>query len=243
MRVQKRVSVLLVALVVLMALASVTPVQAVKPHRWWCETSVNQPPWSPENPTWAGDVWTEDGKHGTFYWYNEESFLLGPADSPKVMKLWGIWWACFDDGSCIQGTHDGSFTYAINQYTINGRVSVATNQWQDLVGRKVHTVGEVDWTGGIYGYGYSESVFQINQNNETDGFLKEGGPSAVQARRSNAVFCRMVEALSASNMPTQSREARFDSLLDKSNVSTWNLIRGILRLALLSRLACRLYPS
>ena len=88
--------------------------------------------------------------------------MLGPEDSPKVQKFYGIWWIDWDNGDYIQGVHDGSFTFAINQYTINGRVSEATGDWSFVEGRKIHTVGTVDWTGGVYGIGYSETIFQIN---------------------------------------------------------------------------------
>ncbi len=162
MHISKKMCVLAFSIVFVIAVIPVQQVEALKPLRWETASSVNLPPWSQSNPTWIGDVYTEDGLHGNFYWFNETSFLLGPEDNQNVMKFWGIWWADFDDGSYVQGTHDGSFTYAINQYTINGRVTVATDQWSDLVGRKVHTVGIVDWTGGVYGIGYSESIFQIN---------------------------------------------------------------------------------
>ena len=145
-----------------MTLICITPATAIKPHRWWCETSVNIPPWSEENPTWIGDCWNEDGDHGNFYWYNTEAYFLGPEGSPKVQKFSGIWWADWDNGDHVQGTHVGSFVYAINQYTINGRVTEATGNYANLMGRHIHTVGPVDWTGGIYGLGYSESYFQVN---------------------------------------------------------------------------------
>jgi hypothetical protein len=162
LRKQTRVGVLLVSAIFLMTVICVTPATAIKPNRWWVATSINLPPWSEENPTWIGDWWNEDRDHGHFYWYNFDPFNLGLEESPKVMKFYGIWWADWDNGNYVQGTHDGSFTYARKQYTINGRVVVATGNYADLIGRKVHDVGIVDWTGGIYGLGYSEGYFQVN---------------------------------------------------------------------------------
>jgi hypothetical protein len=158
------VGVLLVSAIFLMTMICVTPATAIKPHRWWVASSVNLPPWSEENPTWIGDCYNEDGDHGSFYWYNFDSFILGPdpENSPKVMKFYGIWWADWDNGDHVKGTHVGSFTFAINQFTINGRVTEATGVYADLMGRKIHNIGIVDWTGGVYGIGYSENFFQIN---------------------------------------------------------------------------------
>ena len=157
-----RVGVLLVSAIFLMTLICVTPATAIKPHRWWVACSVNLPPWSEDNPTWIGDALTEDGKHGTFYWFNTGAEFLGPEENPKVQKFWGIWWVDWDNGDHVQGTHKGSFTYAISQYVINGRVTAATGDYADLIGRKIHNIGTVDWTGGMYGIGYSESFFQVN---------------------------------------------------------------------------------
>ena len=165
MSMSKKVGVAVVSIIFLVALISAVPVDANKGfsvYRWWNESNVNLPPWSEENPTWIGEIWTEDGEHGNFYWFNHGAIFLGPEDDSKVQKFWGEWWIDWDDGSHIHGTHEGSFTYAISQYTINGRVTMATMQWDDLVGRKMHTVGIVDWTGGIYGIGYSEGYLQIN---------------------------------------------------------------------------------
>lgn len=151
----------------MVALVSATQVSALRPLRWNTASSVNLPPWDLDHPTWTGDVVTEDGEHGAFYWFNEGAKFLGPEPSSpdetyKEQKFWGIWWIDWDSGEYMQGTHEGSFTYAISQYTINGRVAEATGDWSYLVGRKIHTVGVVDWTGGTFGIGYSESIFQIN---------------------------------------------------------------------------------
>ena len=162
MRIKKRISVVFLLAVFAVVLFSAAQVSALKPLRWEMKSSVNLPPWSEENPTWVGDIWRGDGVHGAFYWYNMEAVIIGPEGIPKEQKFNGIWWADFDDGESIQGTHVGSFTFAINQYTINGRVSEATGDWSYLIGRKIHCVGLVDWTGGLYGIGYSESIFQIN---------------------------------------------------------------------------------
>lgn len=157
----KRLGVILLSLVFMVSLVSATRVDAARPYRWEMASSVNLPPWSIDNPTWVGDIWNDEGEHGDFYWYNEGAYFLGPEDDPKVQQFWGIWWIDWDDGSHIQGTHDGTFVYAISQYTINGRITVATGEWSVLVGHRIHTVGFVDWTGGIYGIGYSESILQI----------------------------------------------------------------------------------
>jgi hypothetical protein len=156
MTVGKRTSVALLTLVFVIALMYATPATAKKPLRWDTYCWIQIPPWSPEHPTWAGDVWNEDGGHGSFYWFNTGAKMY---KNENMQKFWGIWWVDWDNGSYVQGTHDGSFTYAINQYTVNGRVVVATHQWADLVGRKIHTVGIVDWTGGPYGIGDSEGMF------------------------------------------------------------------------------------
>ncbi|TFG28721.1 hypothetical protein EU528_10835 [Candidatus Thorarchaeota archaeon] len=160
--ISKRIGVTFLIAVFTVALVSTAQVSALKPLRFETASSVNLPPWDLDNPSWIGDVWTENGEHGAFYWFNEGAEFLGPEEDYKVQKFWGIWWIDWDDGDHIQGTHVGSFNYAISQYTINGRVSVATGDWSYLVGRKIHTIGIVDWTGGIYGIGYSESIFQIN---------------------------------------------------------------------------------
>lgn len=160
--ISKRLSVVLLSVVFLMALVSAGRVDAIKPYRWETASSVNLPPWSLENPHWIGDIWDNEGEHGGFYWYNEYAIFLGPEDDSKVQQFSGIWWIDWDDGSYMQGTHDGTFVYAPSQYSINGRITVATGQYSDLVGRKIHTVGPVDWTGGVYGIGYSEAIFQIN---------------------------------------------------------------------------------
>jgi hypothetical protein len=155
----RKTTVALLAFVFMVALVYATPVEAKKPLRWLTACSINLPPWTPDNPTWIGDVYAEDGAHGEFYWFNTGAEVY---KNENMQKFWGIWWAVWDDGSCVEGIHEGSFTYAIGQYTINGRVTLATGQFSDLVGRKIHTVGRVDMTGGIYGIGYSEGIFQIN---------------------------------------------------------------------------------
>lgn len=167
MRKSRRVGVVFLIAVFMVALVSATQASALKPLRWTTATSVNLPPWDLDHPTWTGDVVTEDGEHGVFNWFNEGAKFLGPEptspdETYKEQKFWGIWWIDWDNGEYMQGTHKGSFTYAISQYTINGRVVEATGDWSYLVGCKIHTVGVVDWTGGTYGIGYSESIFQIN---------------------------------------------------------------------------------
>lgn len=157
-KISKRVFVSSLSIVFLVALVSVVPVNAHKPYRWWNESYLNAPTL---NPTWIGDIWTEGlhgGIHGELVWNNTGAIFLGP-DGLSTQKFWGFWWIDFDvDGEVdILGYHDGSFTYARNQYTINGRVTYTSEAWEHMIGWKIHTVGFVDWE-----LGYSEGYIQFN---------------------------------------------------------------------------------
>jgi hypothetical protein len=156
----KRVGVAVISIIFLVALVSAVPVDAKKGfsvHRWWSEVYYNfDPAFTYE---WKGDIWTEDGKHGTIYWDNTGVKFLGPEGS-KEQKFWGVWWIDWDDefgGGYIEGTHDGSFTYAIMQCTINGRITETSDDWSYLDGRKIHTVSYVD-----FGNFVIEHYLQIN---------------------------------------------------------------------------------
>ncbi len=138
--ISKKVSVGLLSLIFLVALVSAVPVDAKKPYRWYSESYYTV------DPEWTGDIWTEEGEHGTFYWQNDDTayIFLGP-DGMKVQKFSGIWWIDWDDDGYIQGTHKGSYTYAIMQFTINGWVTDTSDDWSHVDGRKIHTVGIADF--------------------------------------------------------------------------------------------------
>jgi len=158
MSMSKRIGVAVISIIFLVALVSAVPVEAKKDfsvYRWWNECYYNfDPAYTYE---WKGRIWTEDGEQGTFYWDNLGYFFLGPEGDAKVQKFWGIWWIDWDDGGYIEGTHYGSFAYAIDQYTINGHITVTSEDWSFLDGRKIHTVSNVDWIEM-----YSEGFCQIN---------------------------------------------------------------------------------
>jgi len=145
MKMSKRIGVAVVSIIFLVALVSAVPVDAKKPfsvYRWWSEVYYNfDPAFTYE---WKGDIWTEDDEHGTIYWDNLDYRFLGPAED-KVQKFWGVWWIWWDDGGYIEGTHDGSFAYAISQCTINGHITETSAGWSYLDGRKMHTVSYVDF--------------------------------------------------------------------------------------------------
>jgi hypothetical protein len=162
----KRVGVAVVSIIFLVALVSAVPVDAKKgfsAERWWSEVY-----WTGV-PNWTGDIWTGEkgeGTHGTIYWDNHGAIWLGPEGrlpypypSAKVQKFWGVWWIDFgSDGTVdIYGYHDGSFTYAIMQCTINGHVTETSDDWSNFDGRKIHTVNFVDMASG-----YIEHYLQIN---------------------------------------------------------------------------------
>ncbi|MHA2302912.1 MAG: hypothetical protein ACXACD_18355 [Candidatus Thorarchaeota archaeon] len=154
MRISKRLSVALLAAFFLVTLVSAVPTEAKKPHRWYSD-STYMGGGTRENPTWVGHIWNEDGYHGDFYWLNLEWVFMG-----NEQHFWGIWWINWDDGGHIEGTHKGSFTYALMQYNIKGWIYEAyagsIYDYSDLDGRKIHTLGVVSefWT--------SQSIFQIN---------------------------------------------------------------------------------
>ncbi len=149
----KRIGVAVVSIIFLVALVSAVPVDAKKPfsvYRWWSEVSIMD---------MTGDIWTGgpegkyDGVRGTIHWDNQGAIWLGPEgrqpypyEGNKVQKFWGEWWIEWDDGSYIEGTHDGSFTYAISQSTVNGRITDATGVWSDLEGRHMHSLGNIFWS-------------------------------------------------------------------------------------------------
>ncbi|UCH04645.1 MAG: hypothetical protein JSW05_00340 [Candidatus Thorarchaeota archaeon] len=141
MSLSKRMSVGLLGIIFLVALVSAIPVEANKPHRWYADMSYTG------EPSWTGVIETEDGKTGAFYWDNEDFYVLGPEQKPSVQKFWGVWGIDWDgDGlDDIHGTHYGSFTYAILQFTVNGRVTDASGAWSYMDGWKIHTVGNVNW--------------------------------------------------------------------------------------------------
>jgi hypothetical protein len=160
MNMSKRIGVAVVSFIFLVALVSAVPVAAEKPfsvHRWWSEVYWTGYPIS--DIEWTGDIWTEDGEHGTIYWDNFGFYLLGPENNPKVQKFWGVWWIDFgSDGTVdIFGYHDGSFTFAIMQCIINGHVTETSDDWSDFDGRKIHTVNFVDMASG-----YIEHFLQFN---------------------------------------------------------------------------------
>jgi hypothetical protein len=148
----KRIGVAIVSIIFLVALVSAVPVDAKKgfsTHRWWSEVSLMD---------MNGDIWTGgpegkyDGLHGTIHWDNQGAIYLGPEGrlpylypDAKVQKFWGEWWIDWDGGDHIEGTHDGSFTYAISQSTVNGRVTETTGDWSYLEGRSMHSLGYIDW--------------------------------------------------------------------------------------------------
>jgi len=161
MSMSKKVGVAVVSIIFLVALVSAVPVDANKgfsKYNWWAEL------WYTGYPEWTGDIWTggpDDiygGQHGMIYWDNDDDAyrFLGP-DGDKVQKFSGTWWIIFDDGGYIEGTHAGSFTYAISQCTINGQITETSTDWSYLVGRRVHTVSFVDFVAFTI-----DHYFQIN---------------------------------------------------------------------------------
>lgn len=158
MKMSKKVGVAIVGIIFLVALVSAVPVDATKEfsvHRWWSEVYWTGAPFS--DIEWTGTIMTEDGKEGTIYWDNLESFVLGPEDAPKVQKFWGVWWIDWSDGGYIKGSHSGSYTSAISQCTINGHITETSADWSYLDGRKIHTVNYVDMV--LY---YIAHYLQIN---------------------------------------------------------------------------------
>ena len=146
MKVSKNIGVAIVSIIFLVALVSAMPVDAKKDfsvQRWWSEVY-----WTGHLGyiEWTGNIWTEDDVHGTIYWDNFDSFLLGPADNPKIQKFWGAWWIDFgSDGTIdISGYHSGTFTFAIMQCVINGHITQTSADWSSFDGRKIHTVNFVD---------------------------------------------------------------------------------------------------
>jgi len=146
----KRISVAVISVIFLVALVSAVPVDAKKEfsvYRWWSEVRLND---------MTGDIWTEDNKHGTIHWDNQGAIYLGPEGrlpdyypEAKVQKFWGEWWIEWDaesGGGHINGTHNGSFNYAISPSTVNGRITEATGPWSFLEGRNMHSLGYIDWT-------------------------------------------------------------------------------------------------
>lgn len=152
-----KIGVAVISMIFLVALVSAAPVSAKKDfsvYRWWTEYH-----WT-GTPEWTGDVWTGgpngkyDGEHGAMYWDNDNALtqFLGP-EGDKVQKFSGKWWIVWDDGSYIEGTHNGSYSYATVTPIINGRITVATGDWSYLLGRNVKTFSDIDWaTYTIQGY-------------------------------------------------------------------------------------------
>lgn len=140
MNTSKRASVVLLSVIFLIALVSAVPVDAKKPYRWYSESYYTG------YPEWTGEIWTEEGEHGTFYWdNNDDAYIFLGTDGMKVQKFSGIWWIDWDDGGYIQGTHKESYTYAIMQFTINGWVTDTSDDWSHVDGHKIHTVGIADF--------------------------------------------------------------------------------------------------
>ncbi len=150
MSMSKKIGVAIISIIFVVALVSAVPVEAKKDfsvYRWWSEVSLMD---------MTGYIETEDGKRGTIHWDNQGAIWLGPegqlpypyADA-KVQKFWGEWrieWDVESGGGYIKGTHDGSFTYAISQSTVNGRITEATGPWSFLEGRSMHSLGYIDWS-------------------------------------------------------------------------------------------------
>ncbi|MHA2209848.1 MAG: hypothetical protein ACXABV_11800 [Candidatus Thorarchaeota archaeon] len=157
MSMSKRVSVGLLSIIFLVALVSAMPAAAKKEfsvYRWWTENKYSGYPIGDlEDPEWTGEIWTGPGKHGgmhgMIYWDHLGFYVLGPEDQPKVQKFWGEWWIIWDDGGRIEGTQNGSFTYAIYHATVNGRVTKTTPgtnyDWSYLEGRTMHSTSIVEW--------------------------------------------------------------------------------------------------
>ena len=144
--ISKRASVVFLSLIFLLTLVSAMPVEAKVPLRW--EFSCNYS----GIPTWTGEIIRDDGIKGDFYQDILVAIWMG-----NVQHFSGVWWIDWDDGGHIEGTQKGSFTYAINQYTVNGWITETSSDWSHLDGRKIHTIGIIDWS-----LGYTEGVYQIN---------------------------------------------------------------------------------
>ncbi|MFX1416532.1 MAG: hypothetical protein ACFFC0_06945 [Promethearchaeota archaeon] len=136
---RRKVSVALLALVFMVALVYVTPVEAKKPLRW---NYVNIPNPAPDI-TWSGPI-SGDTMEGTLYWFNQWYYFSDEGDQ----HFGGIWWIdCGSDGSVdILGTHKGVGPAGTLQFNINGRVTAAC---PDLTGRKMHTSGQIYLIDGV----------------------------------------------------------------------------------------------
>jgi len=152
--ISKRVGVGLLSMLFMLALVSAMPVEAKVPLRWEGTATYDG------MVTWNGDIIREDGGHGTLTWSSLDSVFLSNVQHSS--SSWRIDW---DDDGYIEGTAEGTWVYNVvphdyfygGDYVYNGKVTGASSDWADLVGRKVHIMGHVSpwwWT--------TEAVFQIN---------------------------------------------------------------------------------
>ena len=149
----KRLSVGLLGLVFLLALTSVSPVEARVPMRWDVTVAYLG------GIYWDGDIWREDRSHGDFSMVLTDYTLL--SNGQKIAIVWLIEW---DDGGYLQGTFKGTYVYTTHEYGLdggdvvgNGKVTDTSPELSELDGRPVHVMASIcpwPWI--------AEGVFQIN---------------------------------------------------------------------------------
>lgn len=149
MSINRRVAVAGFLAVVMLALISAAPVQAITPYRW--EYSCAMTGLAPPNPTLDGWVKGE-GLEGRMYWVNTGRFFAG-----ETIHMYGYWAIIWSDGTEIHGEHTGVWSLSNNRVNVRGVVTYTVGGWSDLVGRHIHTVETFDLQTMSIG-----GIFQIN---------------------------------------------------------------------------------
>jgi len=112
------------------------------------------------SPTWGGTVTLEGiGTYGVSY-FN----LSGPPRDWSQAKPFEEYWEIYDLGTGVvylAGTHSGVVSMANSRFLANGKVELATGDFEMWLGRTTHNSGIVYWLPNGFP-DHAEGIFRIN---------------------------------------------------------------------------------
>jgi len=133
----KRLIVLL-ALAFVVALVPALPARAKKPLRGTMELFFT----GPANPVWTGTI--SGDINGDMYFHN-----TGSKDVGQAHHFWEIWEIWDGDDLLLRGIDEGVVSWKNSKYRMNGEVTEASPEWENLIGRKVHMNGSITFVDGV----------------------------------------------------------------------------------------------
>lgn len=107
-------------------------------------------------PVWSGTI--SGDINGNMYFYN-----TGSKDVGQAHHFWEVWLITDGDGdTLLTGTDKGVVSWKNNKYRMNGVVTDAALQYEDLFGRNVHMSGIITFDPDTGLPATAPGVFRVN---------------------------------------------------------------------------------